>query len=126
MSDQKSGESDDSGKPSEPGEKPIIDDDVKKNVRSRNTWLRLFYMLLFALIMALAEFVLACVVIVQFFTVLITSERNEKLRDFGADLSLYIYDIWRYLSFVSESQPFPLNDWRTAEQDSSDPDASGA
>lgn len=95
-------------------QKPIIDDAVKKNVKSRNTWLRFFYMILFVLIMGLAEIVLAFVVIVQFFTVLISGERNQKLLEFGADLSLYVYHIWRYLCFASERQPFPFGEWQAA------------
>lgn len=106
--------SDDTTENNEPTDKPLIDEAVKNNVKSRNTWLRLFYMLVFALIMAVAEFVLAVVVIVQFFTVLLSGERNEKLLGFGADLSLFVYDIWRYLNFVTEDQPFPFGEWRSA------------
>lgn len=109
------GESTSSG---EQPDKPFIDDSVKHNVKSRNTWLRFFYMLVFALIMALAEFVLAAVVIVQFFTVLLSGERNEKLLGFGADLSLFVYDIWRYLSFITEEQPFPFGEWRSSASES--------
>ena len=98
----------------EPGEKPLIDDDLKKNVKSRNTWLRLFYILVFAVVICIAEFILVAVVIVQFFTVLLSGKKNEKLLAFGADMSLYVYDIWRYLCFVSEWQPFPFGDWRAA------------
>ena len=98
-------------------EKPLIDDEVRKNVKSRNTWLRLFYMVVFALIMGIAEIVLVLVIIVQFFTVLLTGARNQKLLAFAADLSLYVYDIWRYLCFVTEEQPFPFGDWRTASNE---------
>ncbi len=95
-------------------QKPLIDENVRKNVKSRNTWLRFFYMLVFALIMGLAELILIFAVIVQFFTVLLTGEHNKKLLSFGADMSQYIFDIWRYLTFVSEEQPFPFGEWRSA------------
>lgn len=100
--------------PEEGTQKPLIDDNVKKNVKSRNTWLRLFYILVFALVMMIAEIILVAVIVVQFFTVLLSGERNEKLLAFGADMSLYVYDIWRYLIFVTEEQPFPFGDWRSA------------
>ncbi len=109
----------------EPGQ-PIIDDAVKKNVRSRNTWLRLFYMLVFALLMGLAEFVLVFVVIVQFLTVLLSGQRNERLLEFGADTSRYVYDIWRYLCFVSEEQPFPFGEWRAASDTQSKTEEPGS
>ncbi len=98
-------------------EKPLLDENVKKNVRSRNTWLRFFYIVVFALIMGLAEFVLVVVVVIQFFTVLLSGEKNSKLLAFAGDLSLYVYDIWRYVSFVSDVQPFPFGEWRTASED---------
>ncbi len=109
-------------------QKPLIDDDVKKNVKSRNTWLRFFYMLVFVVIMGLAELILAAVVIVQFFTVLLSGERNSKLLAFGSDMSQYIFDIWKYLSFVTEAQPFPFGDWRSADLGQADepPDAESA
>jgi len=109
MSDNETNKSDESH------DQPLIDDAVKENVKSRNTWLRLFYMILFGLIMGLAEFVLVFVVIIQFFTVLLSGERNDKLLAFGADLACYVYDIWRYLSFVTEEQPFPFGEWRRAD-----------
>ncbi len=101
--------------PEQSSTRPLIDDDVKQNVKSRNTWMRFFYMLVFALIMGLAEVVLAVVVIIQFFTVLLSGERNEKLLAFGKDVAQYIFDIWRYLVFATEAQPFPFSDWQSSE-----------
>lgn len=98
--------------------RPLIDDDVKQNVKSRNTWMRFFYMLVFALLMGLAEIVLAVVVIIQFFTVLLTGERNDKLLGFGRDLARYVFDIWRYLVFATEAQPFPFSDWQSSSAES--------
>lgn len=97
--------------------RPLIDDEVKQNVKSRNTWMRFFYMFVFALLMGLAEFVLAVVVVLQFFTVLFTGERNGQLLNFGKDLASYVFDIWRYLVFASEDQPFPFSDWQSAAGD---------
>lgn len=112
--------------PGDASQRPLIDEDVKQNVKSRSTWMRLFYMLVFALLMGLAEIVLAVVVIIQFFTVLLTGERNDKLLAFGRDLARYVFDIWRYLVFATESQPFPFSDWQSsAPMPDNEPGADG-
>lgn len=77
----------------------------------RDTWFRLLFVLLFAVIYSIAEIVLFFTVIVQFGFVLITGQRNDKLLEFGAALSEFIYQILRYVTFNSEDRPFPFSDW---------------
>lgn len=84
----------------------------REHIRSRATWLRLVFMLIFVVIYAVAEIVASAVVITQFLWVLLTGERNEKLREFGQSLAGYAYEIVRYLTFNSERRPFPFDaDW---------------
>ncbi len=96
----------------EPGE-------LEANLKSRNTWIRFLYMVMFAVFFGIAEFVLTVVVVFQFFATLITGRSNEQLKEFGASLSRYCYDILRYLTFNSEDHPFPFSDWPRG--DSSEP-----
>ncbi|MDH3692002.1 MAG: DUF4389 domain-containing protein [Gammaproteobacteria bacterium] len=84
---------------------------MKQNLRRRDSWVRLFFIVLFALIYSVAEVVLFAVVVVQFGFVLISGERNQKLLRFGADLSRFVYDILRYVTFNSDDRPFPFSDW---------------
>lgn len=93
-----------------------LDPELKKNVSQHNTWLRGLYMILFALIYSVAEVVVAAVAIFQFLLVLVTGHPNERLREFGQGLSVYIYQIWRFLTFNSESLPFPFDRWPDALQ----------
>lgn len=81
----------------------------KAHIRSRRTWLRLLYMLVLVLIYGIAEIVGGAVVIAQFLWVLLTGERNEKLRELGQSLAAYAYQIIRYLSFNTELRPFPFD-----------------
>lgn len=83
--------------------------DLEKNVTSRSTWLRLVFMILFALIYGLTRFVTAFVVVIQFLYVLITGNRNEQLRQFGHSLAIYSYQIVDYLTFNTETKPFPFD-----------------
>jgi len=89
----------------------MSDEQVKKNVRNSGVWLRLAYMLLFAVLYSVAEVVLTVVVIFQFLSVLITGKKNDKVLALGAQLSTYAYQVFSFLTFNSETQPFPFGDW---------------
>ena len=83
----------------------------------RATWIRVLYVILFTLIYSVTEIVIVAVVVVQFGFVLISGDRNQKLLDFGADLSKFIYQILQYVTFNSEDKPFPFSDWPSVNGD---------
>ena len=76
------------------------------------TWLRGLFMLLFAVLYTIAEVVVTAVVLLQFLIVLVTGERNERLTGLGERLSVYVYDVLRFLTYNSEQRPFPFSDLR--------------
>ena len=80
----------------------------------RDTLLRGLYIVLFALIYSIAEVVIATVVVLQFGFVLITREKNDNLLAFGAQVSAFIYQVLRYVTFNSDERPFPFDDWPAA------------
>ena len=85
---------------------------LSTNIKSKSIWLRLFFMLVVALLYSISRIVVTAVVLVQFFWVLLTGEANEKLRVFGQSLSTYTYQIVMYLTFNTEERPFPFDaDW---------------
>lgn len=88
----------------------MVDEMTQKPSR-RETWFRVLFVLLFAVIYSVAEIVIVTVVLLQFGFVLITGERNKKLLDFGANLSTFVYQILRYVSFNTDERPFPFTDW---------------
>jgi len=88
-----------------------MNDDLKTNVSDMNVWIRLVFMLLFAAIYFVARMVLVAVIVLQFLWVLFTADKNQPLLSFGAQLSTYMYQIYRYLTFNTEQRPFPLADW---------------
>jgi len=89
----------------------MADEQVKENVKNSSAWLRLAYMVLFAVLYSVAEVVLTVVVVFQFLSVLITGEKNGKVLALGAQLSTYAYQVFSYLTYNSETQPFPFGDW---------------
>lgn len=91
-------------------EQPITDE-LKENVRDTSVWLRLLFMALFAVLYWVAEVVLIVVVLFQFLVVLFTGKKNGNVLSFGAQLSTYAYQIFRFLTYNSEEKPFPLGEW---------------
>ena len=89
--------------------------ETKTNLQSKSTWIRVLYMLLFVLAYSAAEFGLAVTVVIQVIIKLVTGELNERLKTFGNQISLYIFDVLKFLTFNSEDKPFPFDEWPTGE-----------
>ena len=88
--------------------------EVKENIKSRSTWLRLVFMILFAVLFWVAESVLFVVALLQFLWKLFSAETNARLTVFGENLGRYLYQIVRFLTFNTEDMPFPFDDWPSA------------
>ena len=92
------------------GQQPSLP--LKENLKTRSTWLRLFFMFVVILMYSVSRVVVGVVVLLQFFSVLFTAETNKPLVAFGQSLATYTYQIVRYLTFNTEQRPFPFDlDW---------------
>ena len=80
-----------------------------------DTWIRLAYMVLFALLVMVARLLVSIVVVVQFALVLIFGRDNENLRNLGQGLGKWVYQAIMFLTFNSNDKPFPFDDWPTLE-----------
>ncbi len=88
-----------------------MSDTLKDHVREGKTWMRALYMLLFAIIYSVAEVVIGFVVLLQFLTLLFTGASNERLLKLGQSLSTYVYQIMLFLTFNTETHPYPYGAW---------------
>ncbi|MDX2507544.1 MAG: DUF4389 domain-containing protein [Gammaproteobacteria bacterium] len=88
-----------------------MNNEIKESFKDRSVWLRGLYMLIFLFLIGIAKFVTVVVVIFQFINVLFTSQSNQKLLEFGKQLSIYQYQILLFLTYNSEEHPFPMGDW---------------
>ena len=74
--------------------------------------MRLVFMLIIALLYSVSRIVVTAVIVFQFFWVLFSGEKNEKLQYLGQSLADYTYQIVLYLTFNTEERPFPFDlDW---------------
>ena len=86
------------------------------NLKSIPIWKRLMYMLIFAVVFSLCRIVIFGVALLQFFSVLFTSEANKKLQLFGHAVGSYVSEITDFLTYSSEEKPFPFDkDWPSTE-----------
>lgn len=86
--------------------------DIEANIKNRSTWQRLLFMLVVGALYALSRPVVFAVVTLQFFWVLLSGEKNDRLATLGHSLALYTAESIDYLSYVTEERPFPFDkDW---------------
>jgi len=83
---------------------------IEENIKSQATWLRLVFMVVYYVIGTVVTAVLTLVVVLGFFWVLFTGERNGQLQQAGQVIAAYLYEIFRYLTFNTEDKPFPFGD----------------
>ena len=88
-----------------------MNEELKTHLTSRETWVRLLYILLFAVIYAVAEVVIAAVVVFQFFHVLATGRRNPRVLALGLALSTFVYQVLRFVTFNTDAAPWPFAEW---------------
>lgn len=88
-----------------------MDKQLKSNLTSSKHWMRLLFMVLFAVILQIAMGVMWLVVVVQFLFALISGSNNSQLTRFSSSLAQYIYTTINFLTYTSEEKTFPFADW---------------
>lgn len=86
----------------------ISNDELRRNFRDRNTWLRFVYLLLFAVALYLAGTLVFAMTVVQFLSRLFSGHVFLWLSSFGDNLADYQAAVSRYLTFTSDDKPFPF------------------
>jgi len=83
-------------------------DEVKKNILSPSQWVRILYMVFYAVACWVLLFVIPIIIVCQVIIALITGMDNRNLRDFGASLSAYFHSALDYLLYVNDEKPWPF------------------
>ncbi len=102
-----------------------MDTQTEQNLKSKSTWGRLLYIILYAICFNVAEIVLAAIAIVQFFSSLFTGKPLKQLQSFGTALSDYLRQVADFLTYASDEKPFPIGPWpaeRHIDEDEKDND----
>lgn len=100
-----------------PADHVVVEEDdlgskIEEHVKSKPTWMRLIFMVVFYVLGGFAAMVGSVVILLGFLWVLFTGETNPQLKQVGQGIASYIYEIIRYLSYNSDVKPFPFEaDW---------------
>ena len=89
---------------------------LQERLLSADCWLRFVFMVLFALILCIATYIIATLVVLQFIWCLVKGTTNGQLQQFGSSLSQYIYQVLCFLMYSSDDKPFPFADWPDSEK----------
>ena len=69
---------------------------------------RLLYSLGFAVLAWLAFWMLLVLSTIQFFVILVTGRVNPELKSFNLSLLQYLWELFAFITFVRDDQPFPI------------------
>ena len=95
---------------------------LKSSITNGETWTRLVYMFLFAVVLYLALLVVAFVAVVQFLFKLFSGQINQQLAEFGEGLAGYFRQMIAFLTFHTEDKLFPFAPWpQTSPRDAEPP-----
>jgi hypothetical protein len=88
---------------------------LKDNLTSEAFWLRLVFMLLNLVLVEIAASVMVLLVVGQFLYRLFYGASHVTILQFSNSLGRFILHSYRFLSYQTETKPFPFSDWTEAE-----------
>lgn len=86
----------------------LNEDDIKKNVKDKDTWLRFVYLVVFGVAFYLSILLTFATSIFQFLAKLFGGQSFAGLSEFGDNLATYQSQVTRFLTFSSDEKPFPF------------------
>lgn len=78
---------------------------------TRTLGMRVLYMILFGVVFWILCWVLGVTAVVQLAVRLVKGEALPELGRFGDGLARYAGQVVRYLTFATDTLPFPFSDW---------------
>ncbi len=87
-------------------------DDLVENVRELSGWVRVLFVIFFIVVLHLIIGpLIVLLALAQGLFRVFTTKPNENLAGFGALLVTYVAQILNFVTFNSESRPFPFSDF---------------
>jgi hypothetical protein len=86
----------------------LNEDDLKRNVKDKDTWLRFVYLVAFGIAFYLTIVITFAVSVFQFLAKLFSGSSFDGLATFGDNMATYQCQITRYLTYASDEKPFPF------------------
>ncbi len=93
-----------------------MQEQINENLKKTGTWKRIFFMLIYTVIVGLVRILLWAVILLQVASTLLTGKCNENILSFGSNLAAYLYHILMFLTFNTDKLPFPFSDWSLTKE----------
>lgn len=93
----------------------------KSGIASEHFWLRILFMLFFIVAYQIVELLVLIISLIQLVYVALNNDKNLFLQQTGASLSDYAQQIFRYLTWNSETKPYPFTPWPQGMAPDTDP-----
>lgn len=94
-----------------------MSDDIVENLKEPSQWMRIAFMVALVVALYVAGIVLSILTIAQALFSLLTGSDNSNLRALGKDLATYVHQILAFLTYNSESKPFPFAAYPDSEEE---------
>ncbi len=86
----------------------LNEEDLKRNVKDKDTWLRFLYLVVFGVAFYLSILLTFAASVFQFLAKLFNGSAFAGVAEFGANLASYQQQVTSYLTFASDEKPFPF------------------
>lgn len=93
-----------------------MQEEINDNLKRISTWKRIFFMLIYSVIVGLVRILLWAVILLQVASALLTGSANNNILDLGSKLSAYLYHILLFLTYNTDRLPFPFSAWNLIEE----------
>jgi hypothetical protein len=86
----------------------INEENIRKNVKDKDTWLRFMYLVVFGVTFYLSSMLIFATSVFQFLAKLFSGVPFAGLLEFGENMATYQAQVARFLTFASDEKPFPF------------------
>ncbi len=86
----------------------LDENELKKNVKDKDTWLRFVYLIVFGIVFVVSVYMTFLGSLLQFLAKLFSGGSLSFLSEFGDNLATYQAQVTRFLMFASDEKPFPF------------------
>ena len=93
----------------------LNEEDLKKNVKDKDTWLRFVYLVVFGVAFYMSILLTFAASVFQFLAKLFGGSAFAGLAEFGDNLATYQGQVTRFLTFASDEKPFPFAPFPTKQ-----------
>lgn len=93
-----------------------MEEEIQDNLKQVSTWKRIGFILIFAVIAGVVRTLIWVVVLLQIASALLTGNTNQHILGFGQKLAAYLYHIMLFMTFNTDTVPFPFSDWGLTEE----------